>query len=289
MAAPLPAVGLKERRRGPLARLVRKPVAAVALVVLGLLLVGAFFGDQIAWSSPTEINPALQFHGPTWTNIFGTDELGRDLFARTLAGGRLTLEIAFATVGIAMVIGTTWGFLAAVKQGILDDLLMRVVDIALGVPFLLLALVLVSAFGASVKSMALILGILFAPQVARVARSSALAELSGDYVLAARAVGVPRWRLLASEVLPNTLPVLLAQASLVAAFAIFTEASLSFVGLGVQPPDASWGTLVQQGYQNIYRSFWYVLFPGIFIFAAIWAFNAIGDTLQDVLDPRSQR
>jgi peptide/nickel transport system permease protein len=188
-----------------------------------------------------------------------------------------------------MVIGTLWGFLAALRRGFLDDLLMRIVDIALGVPFLLLALVLVSAFGASMGSIGLILGILFAPQVARVTRSAALAELSSDYVLAARSIGVPRRRLLAAEVLPNTMPVLLAQASLVAAFAIFTEASLSFVGLGVQPPEASWGTLVQQGYQNIYRSFWYVLFPGIFIFAAIWAFNALGESLQDVLDPRSQR
>jgi peptide/nickel transport system permease protein len=147
------------------------------------------------------------------------------------------------------------------------------------------ALVLVAAFGASTPAMIVILGILFAPATARIARSTLLAELRSEYYLAAVSVGAPGWRIVARELLPNTLPVLVARASLILAEVIFVEASLSFVGLGVQPPDTSWGTLLQTGYSNLYSSYAYPIFPGLAILATVLALNTLGDNLQKVLDP----
>ena len=162
---------------------------------------------------------------------------------------------------------------------------MRVADLTLGIPVILLGLVLVAAFGSSVPSLVLILGILFMPATARLARAALLAELGTDYYLVAISVGAPPWQIVLNELLPNTMPVLLARASIVAAEAILVEASLSFVGLGVQPPAASWGTLLQNGYTNLYRSYWYPLFPGLVIVLAVLALNILGDNLQRVLDP----
>jgi peptide/nickel transport system permease protein len=162
---------------------------------------------------------------------------------------------------------------------------MRVADLTLGMPVILLALVLVAAFGSSTASLVLILGILFMPATARLARAALLSELEADYYLAAISVGAPPWQIMLRELLPNTAPVLIARASVVAAEAIFVEASLSFVGLGVQPPAASWGTLLQKGYSNLYKSYWYPVFPGLVILIAVLALNTLGDHLQRVLDP----
>jgi peptide/nickel transport system permease protein len=160
-----------------------------------------------------------------------------------------------------------------------------VADLTLGMPVILLGLVLVAAFGSSTVSLVLILGILFMPATARLARAALLSELEADYYLAAISVGTPPWQIMLRELLPNTAPVLIARASVVAAEAIFVEASLSFVGLGVQPPAASWGTLLQKGYSNLYKSYWYPLFPGLVILVAVLALNTLGDHLQRVLDP----
>ena len=150
---------------------------------------------------------------------------------------------------------------------------------------ILVGLVFVAAFGPSTLNLVLILGILFAPATARLARSALLSELESDYYLAAVSVGAPTWRIVLEELLPNTLPVLLARASLVAADAIFVEASLSFVGLGVQPPAASWGTLLHTGYSNLYTSYWYPIFPGLVIVIAVLSLNVLGDNIQRALDP----
>ena len=268
-----------------LARLVRKPPAVVALVVVALLVIGAAGASVIAPYSPTGNDYLHLFAPPTWPHPFGTDELGRDLLTRILYGGRTSLEIAAAATGIAMVFGTLWGFVAAFREGFVGDALMRVADAVMGMPVILLGLVLVAAFGASAVSLIFILGVLFAPATARLARAALLTELHSEYYLAAVAVGARGRRIVLGELFPNTVPVLLARATLVAADAIFVEASLSFVGLGVQPPGTSWGTLLQQGYTNIYRSIWYPIFPGIVILVAVLALNTLGDNLQRVLDP----
>jgi ABC-type dipeptide/oligopeptide/nickel transport system permease subunit len=275
----------RRRRTDFLAPLLHRPTAAIATLVVAIIVIGTVGAPLVAPYSPTQFNFDNLFASPTFAHPFGTDELGRDLLTRVLYGGRTSLEMAGLATVLAMVGGAAWGFIAAFKRGWVDELLMRVADLTLGMPVILLGLVLVAAFGSSIGSLVLILGILFMPATARLARSALLSELETDYYLAAISVGAPPWRIMLKELLPNATPVLLARASVVAAEAIFVEASLSFVGLGVQPPAASWGTLLQKGYGNLFRSYWYPLFPGLVILIAVLALNALGDNLQRVLDP----
>ena len=275
------------RRRGVgfLGRLFDRPTAAIAAVVVALIVLAVLGAPWLAPHGPNEFDYNDLFGSPTLSHPFGTDELGRDLLARVMYGGRTTLEIAALATLLAMTGGTVWGFVAAYKQRWTDQVLMRVADVTLGMPVILVGLVLVAAFGSSSTSLVLILGLLFMPATARLARAALLSELESDYYLAAISVGAPPWRIMLFELLPNTMPVLLARASIVMAEAIFVEATLSFVGLGVQPPQASWGTLLQRGYQNLYRSYWYPVFPGLVILIAVLALNTLGDNLQRALDP----
>jgi peptide/nickel transport system permease protein len=275
------------KRFATLRRLLRRRGALIPIVVLLVIIVSAAFAPLIAPYNPKAIDAGNQFAGLSTEHWLGTDELGRDLFSRILFGGRLAIGIALAATVIALVAGVIWGGIAALVGRLADDLLMRIVDTAMAIPFLLLALVFVAAFGARLTTLAIILGILHVPVTARMARAAFLSEIHSDYRVAATAYGASRKRLLFSEILPNVIPTLLVQASLVAASVILTEAALSFVGLGVQPPDASWGTLLLQGYGRIYSSYSYVIFPGVMIFVSIWALNTLADHLQAVLDPRS--
>jgi peptide/nickel transport system permease protein len=268
-----------------LRRLLRRPAAAVAALVVGLLVVGTLGAPLFAPYAPTTLDFDQLFAPPSREHLFGTDELGRDLLTRILYGGRTSIIVAFAATAVAMAVGVVWGFTAALREGWTGEILMRVADTLMAMPAILLALVLVAAFGASTLSMIVILGILFAPATARIARSTLLAELRSEYYLAAVSVGASGKRIVARELLPNALPVLVSRASLILAEVIFVEASLSFVGLGVQPPDTSWGTLLQQGYANLYSSYTYSIFPGIVILVAVLALNTLGDNLQKVLDP----
>lgn len=273
---------------GVMRRLLRRREAVVILVLLGLLIISAVAAPLFTPYSPIALAPRDRFQPPSLAHLFGTDELGRDLYTRVLYGGRIALGIGAAATVIAMIIGVAWGFIAAMRRGWVDEVLMRLADAAMAIPTILFALVLVAAFGASTVNLAVIIGLLLAPVTARLARSAALDELTSEYVLAAVASGATRTRILLSEVLPNTLPSLLVLATLNAASAILTEASLSFVGLGVQPPEASWGTLLFQGYQKIYQAIWYPIFPGLVIFLTIWLLNLLADQLQSVMDPRER-
>jgi ABC-type dipeptide/oligopeptide/nickel transport system permease subunit len=275
----------RRRRTDFVGPLLRRPTAAIATLAVAVIVVCAVGAPLVAPYSPTAFNFDSLFAPPSFAHPFGTDELGRDLLTRVMYGGRTSLEMAGLATLLAMVGGATWGFVAAFNRGWIDEVLMRIADLTLGLPVILLGLVLVAAFGSSIGSLVLILGILFMPATARLARSALLSELETDYYLAAISVGAPPWRIMLKELLPNATPVLLARASVVAAEAIFVEASLSFVGLGVQPPSASWGTLLQKGYGNLYRSYWYPLFPGLVVLVAVLALNTLGDNLQRVLDP----
>jgi ABC-type dipeptide/oligopeptide/nickel transport system permease subunit len=269
-------------------RLLRRRGAVVILALLALLVVTAVAAPFITPYLPTTLAPRDRFFPPSIAHPFGTDELGRDLLTRVLYGGRIALGIGAASTVIAMVVGVVWGFAAAMRRGWIDEILMRLADAAMAIPTILFALVLVAAFGPSTVNLAVIIGLLLAPVTARLARSAALDELKSEYILAAVASGATRMRILRSEVLPNTVPALLVLATLNAASAILAEASLSFVGLGVQPPEASWGSLLFQGYQKIYQSLWYAIFPGLIIFLAIWLLTLLADQLQSVLDPRGR-
>jgi peptide/nickel transport system permease protein len=238
--------------------------------------------------APDAIDPVHRFAGPSTEHWFGTDELGRDLFSRLLQGGEVALGIAGLATVIAMAVGVVWGFVAARAGGYIEEGMLRLVDVVMAIPIVLFALILVAAFGSSTISLAVIIGLLLAPGTARIARAAVLVELKSDYSLAATSVGVSPLRLLFGELLPNAAPTLIARASLVTADAIMIEASLSFLGLGVAPPAASWGTLLRDGYNYLSRTTTYVAFPGLIIFVAILVLNTLADRLQTILDPRSR-
>ncbi|WP_020672620.1 ABC transporter permease [Amycolatopsis nigrescens] len=267
---------------GLLRRFLGRPPAVIALVVLGVFVVLAAI-QPFALASPTKINARDKFAAPSFAHPFGTDELGRDLLSRVAQAGQISLGFAAGATVIAMLVGVTWGMLAAARSGWLDEVLMRIAEAALAIPTILFALVFVAAFGSDVVAMAVVAGLLMSPLTARIARSAVLAELQSEYVHGLDAVGVSRVRILFTEVLPNAVPALLAQASLNVAISLMLEATLSFVGLGIQPPDASWGTLLKVGYDKLYESIWYPLIPALLIIAAIGALNTIGDQLQRVL------
>jgi peptide/nickel transport system permease protein len=260
-------------------------LTATAFLVTAVLV--AVLAPWISPYPPTESHADAVLQGPTGEYLLGNDELGRDLLSRLMFGLRTTMLIALGTVAVAMVIGTIWGFAAAFGSRWLEEILMRTVDGLMAIPSFLLALMFVAAFGSSVTGLILIIGITNAPVVARVARAAVLEESSLDYVSAARASGASRSRVLHSEIFPNTVPVLLVQASLIAGYAIITEAGLSFLGLGTQPPTTSLGVLLLTGYQNIYSAPLYVVWPGLLVVALVWALNTVGDNTRQALDPRA--
>jgi peptide/nickel transport system permease protein len=248
--------------------------AAVLLVVI----VGCVGAPLVAPDSPTAIDPIHQFRSPTFHHLFGTDELGRDLFSRVLYGGRITILISGSATCLALIGGVVWGALAAIRGGIIEEVLMRVADVFMAVPLLLFALMLVVVFGGNIRGLIAIMALLQAPWIARIIRAVAATELRADYCTAATAFGSSRLRLLTHEILPNLLPTIRTQATLVFAYSILLESTLSFVGLGVQPPNASWGTLLSGGYRNIYQSYYGIVFPGVMIIIVAIALNTLADS-----------
>jgi ABC-type dipeptide/oligopeptide/nickel transport system permease subunit len=278
---PLPVAST--RRVSLPAQLLRRRAWVVATAVVLLLVVISLLSPWI-FPDPNAIDVGRVRQPPSLANPFGTDELGRDLVKRMAHAGRFTLAVGFGATAVSMVLGVLWGMTAATLGGWVDESLMRPADAILAIPTILFALVLVAAFGADTISLIFIIGLLMTPLTVRVARSSVLSELQSDYVRGLTAVGVTRPRILATQVLPNVMPPLLAQATLNVAIAIMVEASLSFVGLGVQPPAASWGTLLKQGYDNLFQSLWQPVFPALVILVMIGALNVAGEQLQKVLD-----
>lgn len=251
----------------------------LAVIVLAVIVIGCLAAPLIAPYDPTE-QSSQRFVAPSLTHLLGTDELGRDLFSRVLYGGQLTLFIGGGATAVAMVLATVWGMAAAFAGRMWDEVLMRLADAVMAIPQILFALVVVSALGADPVRLAVIIGILLTPTTARVVRSSTLSELQEDYYTAAVAYGATNSRLLFREVLPNVRNVLTVQATMNMANAVLLEAALSFVGIGIRPPQATWGTLVQQGYGQMYQSMGYVIFPALLIFITIWMLNLLDDQLE---------
>ena len=232
------------------------PLGLLAIIVLACVLAPLLAPyDPAAQSSD-------RFAGPSAAHLYG---------------GQLTVFIAGGATLVAMVLGIAWGMAAAFARGWVDEILMRLADTVMAIPQILFALVFISALGADPVKLAVIIGVLLTPTTARLVRSSVLSELQEDYFTAAVAFGSTRRRLLFAEVLPNAKGPIVVQAAINAANAILLEASMSFVGLGIAPPEATWGTLVQQGYQKMYQSIGYVLFPALFIFVTIWLLNVLAD------------
>ena len=272
------------------------PLAIAGLVVVSLVtLVGivTYFDDAFLenaliksiYYSPFDPKFA-PLQGPSVAHPFGTDTLGRDVLARTIYGAKVSIQVALTAVLVAAALGSPLGVVAGYMGGYVETVVMRTVDVMLGFPALVLAIGLVAALGFNLTNVIIALGIVYVPQFARIARSTALSVSNEEYVDAAKALGYSRPHIVLREVLPNCISPLLVQASLLMAFAIIAEASLSFLGLGVQPPTPTWGQMVSDGSGYLTSAPWISLFPGSAIFVTVLGFNLLGDGLRDALDPR---
>lgn len=275
-------------RTEALRRLIRRPPAAIAIGFLALVTIAVIAAPVLAPYSPEQLDIDSLLAAPNSEHWFGTDELGRDLLSRIIYGGRVDLGIMAAATTLTMLLAIPWGAISAFRAGWIDDGLMRVADAFMAMPPLVLALVFAAAFGASKTSLTIIIGVILAPWAARIVRSAVLNELHLDYCLAATAFGASTARLLFVEVLPNTIGVLVVEVAIVAANVLLVEATLSFVGVGIQPPASSWGISVSQGYNYIHGSLTYAMIPGVVIFLVILALTTVADHLQAIFDPRSQ-
>ncbi|MFT5365254.1 MAG: peptide/nickel transport system permease protein [Candidatus Latescibacterota bacterium] len=260
-------------------------------VVGGVLLVGFLF---VAVFAPllTPYDPLAQdlynrLKLPSLDHPFGTDDFGRDILSRVIFGSRISLRIGLIAVVIALTLGTGIGLIAGYWGGVLDQVLMRLMDLVLAFPSILLAIGIVAILGPGLENAMLAIGLVAVPQYARLVRASALSVKEMDYVQASRALGAGHARILLVAVLPNCLAPLIVQATLGLATAILDAAGLSFLGLGAQPPIPEWGAMLSNGRELIVRAPWVLTFPGVAIFFTVLAFNLFGDGLRDALDPKS--
>ena len=223
---------------------------------------------------------------PSASHWFGTDDLGRDILVRVIYGARASLLAGIISVGIALSIGVPLGLAAGYLGGFLDSLIGRMTDAMLACPFLILAIALAAFLGPSLGNAMIAIGVTATPIFVRLTRGQVLAVKMEDYVEAARAVGNPRWRIVFVHILPNIMPALLVQATLSIAAAIIAEAALSFLGLGQQPPEPSWGSMLNSAQRFLVNAPWMAVWPGLAIFVTVLSFNLVGDGLRDALDPR---
>jgi peptide/nickel transport system permease protein len=267
--------------------LLRRPVSAAGLAVVAVLVVLAFLGPQLAPYGPNAVDVTRALRPPSAEHWFGTDDLGRDILSRVVLAARVSLEVSLVSVGIALVAGVLLGLLSGYFRGWADTVIMRVVDVVFAFPIMLLAIAIVAVLGPGVTTATVAIGVVYVPVFARVTRASTLALREEPYVKAAAAVGAGPLRIIRTHVLPNVSAPVIVQTSLSLAFAILSEAALSFLGLGVQPPQPSWGRMLFDG-KGFTDAWWMSVFPGLAIFVTVLAFNLVGDGLRDVLDPRQR-
>ena len=278
----------KESRGATRGRLRRWLPVGIGLAIAALMVVVAAAAPLIAPLSPSAqfSDAVLKGPGVVDRHLLGTDDYGRDILSRVIWGARVSLEVGLASVIFGFVLGVPLGILAGVSGGRVETLIMRCADMLMAFPTLLLALIIVAALGGSLANEMLAIGVALTPNFVRLARSLALTIREQDYILAARALGSGQLRVMARHVFPNTLYALVVVASLYIATGIRTEASLSFLGLGVPPPTPSWGNILSEGRQYIKCCPWITTFSGLAIMVAVLAFNLVGDALRDLLDPR---
>ena len=268
-------------------RLLKRRTAVVGLVVVVLMVLLALVAPWVAPFDPLATSFAIVRKAPSDTHWFGTDEVGRDLLSRVIWGGRASLAAGVISVSIAVGLGVPLGMAAGYVGGLLDAVVSRITDAMLAIPFLILAIALAAFLGPSLSNAMIAIGITATPIFVRLSRGQVLSVRAEEYVEAARAVGNPPLRILLRHILPNILPPVIVQATLAIAAAIIAEASLSFLGLGQQPPAPSWGSMLNTAQRFLTQAPWMAIYPGLAIFVTVLAFNLLGDGLRDALDPKS--
>ena len=265
----------------------RKPVAFAGGVVLVLAILVAIFAGQIAPYEATDIGVAGKFLGPGQEGtLLGTDQLGRDIFSRLIYGARISMYVGVVSVLIGITLGTLIGVASAYVGGWTDILLQRLVDALMGFPPIILALALMAALGASVNNVVIALVVILVPGATRVIRSQALSIKELDYTLAARSIGASSTRIIFKHMLPNVAATYIVLVTLTLGFAIVVEAALSFLGVGIPPDVATWGSMLELGRAHIDKQGWMVVFPGFVIALIVFSVNFLGDGLRDVMDPK---
>lgn len=276
-------------RRGSRATKVflKSPRTIIGAVVLVIIVLAAVFADVIAPYPPNEQNLRARLTPPSAENWLGTDHFGRDVLSRIIHGGRVSLQVGFLSVGIALLVGGVMGVVAGFYGGWLDTAISGFVDVLLALPAFLLALAIVAALGPSLINVMIAVGVANVPQFARITRSAVLQVAEIDFVTAAQALGSRDRRVMFKHIVPNALGPVIVQVTLSLAGAILAAAGLSFLGLGAQPPTAEWGSMLNSARPYIRDAHWSVTFPGIAIMVTVLALNMVGDGLRDALDPRS--
>ncbi|MCI6887427.1 MAG: ABC transporter permease [Lachnospiraceae bacterium] len=269
-------------------RLTRNKMAMLGLAILVILALGAIFADVIADYDTKVIaqNISERLQGPSAAHWFGTDEFGRDIFARILHGSRVSLVVGLISVSVSLILGGSLGAFAGYYGGRVDMIIMRIMDIFLAVPSILLAITIVAALGTNLVNVMLAIGISGIPSFARIVRAAVLSVKDQEFVESARAIGTSNATIIFREILPNCMAPIIVQATLSVASAILSTASLSFIGLGVQPPAPEWGAMLSSGRNFLRDAMHLTLFPGLAIVVTILALNLLGDGLRDALDPR---
>jgi peptide/nickel transport system permease protein len=272
--------------RRALRRLLRRKGAMVGLAVVVAFVLIAIFANHIAPYGPTATDWGAVRKPPTFKHWFGTDEIGRDVLSRVIFGARASLMAGVVSVLISLSFGVPIGLLSGYVGGFLDGLLMRIVDAMLACPFLILAIALAAFLGPNLTNAMIAIGISAMPAFVRLTRAQTLSTKVEDYVEAAKAVGNPHLRIVLRHILPNILAPIMVQATLAIAAAIIAEAALSFLGLGQQPPDPSWGSMLNTAKNFLDQAPWMAWWPGLAIFMVVLSFNLLGDGLRDALDPK---
>ncbi len=269
-------------------RTMREPIGLIGFTVIALLIVVAIAAPIIAPYSVDE-QPGRRLEFPSATYWLGTDEFGRDVFSRLVYGARVSLQVGLISVGIALAIGGFLGVVSGYYTGIVDSFVQRLVDILLAFPALILVIALATVLGASTSTAMIAIGIVYAPAIARVVRGATLQVTQEQYVEAGRTIGVGSARMIMKHVVPNIAAPVIVQCTLLLSTAILAEAALSFLGLGTQPPMASWGAMLGAGRKYMETAPFVAIFPGLAISITVLGFNLFGDALRDALDPRMRQ
>jgi peptide/nickel transport system permease protein len=264
----------------------RNRTAVIGIFMVLIVIFVSFGAPLITPYDPLAQSPRDRLEGPSAEHLMGRDAFGRDIFTRVLYAGRVSLLVGVSSVMLGGVLGVFIGLIAAYFGGIVETVLMRLVDILMAFPSLILGLVVMAVLGGGALNMILAIGIVFAPGFARVVHATTLSLKQQEFILAAQAVGAGHPRIMFNHILPNTLGEIIVLGSLWTASAIRIETSLSFIGLGISPPTPTWGNIIRDGTQFIFDAPWYSVFPGLAIFFTVLGLNLMGDGLRDILDPR---